>query len=247
MINVTETVTFVHERLIGRRSYMAFEKLEREKQNKIINAACEVFTKHGYKKASMKDIAEVADISKSVLFKYFSTKENLFVKMFAIAADSISQADGVARAEVEQYADMFSLMRHTAKTRLYLFNKYPWIYKFSYAATFDPDPFVTELVKREFENYRQVQHNMMENKEGIGGITDKNDDFRGLRDDISPAIAKQLIFWISQGYLEDKLVKNEIDPEGLEQGFEKWIDILEILLKKRNEAKPDRKDGDEND
>jgi TetR/AcrR family transcriptional regulator len=208
---------------------MAFEKLEKEKQNKIINAACEVFARHGYKKGSMKDIAEAARISKSVLFKYFSTKQNLYVRVFRLASDSISEADNIARAEGERDSDMFSLMRRSAKTRLSLFKEYPWIYKFSYTAAFDGDQFVRELVKRELENYRQANTNIGQiNRQGVPN------DFKGLRKDIPPAISKQIIFWISQGYLEERLYRDDIDPDELERGFEKWIDILEILLKDNN-------------
>ena len=208
---------------------MAFEKLEKEKQNKIINAACEVFARHGYKKASMKDIAEAAGISKSVLFKYFSTKQNLYVRVFKLASDSISEADNIARAEGKRDSDIFSLMRRSAKTRLSLFKEYPWIYKFSYTAAFDGDPFVRELVKKELEDYRRANT--------ANGQIDRQsatDDFKGIREDIPPAIARQIILWISQGYLEERLYRDDIDPDGLEQGFEKWIDILEILLKGNN-------------
>ncbi|MEL7566475.1 MAG: hypothetical protein AAGU27_16545 [Dehalobacterium sp.] len=55
--------------------------------------------------------------------------------------------------------------------------------------------------------------------------------YKGLREDISPEAAKQVIFWISQGYLEEKLYRDEIDPDQLEKGYAEWIDILEILLK----------------
>ncbi len=216
---------------------MAFEKLEKEKQNKIINAACEVFAKHGYRKASMKDIAEVAGISKSVLFKYFSTKENLYMKLFRLASDSISEADDIALGEVEKGMDMFSVMRRSAKSRLSLFKEYPWIYRFSYTAAFDPDRFVRELVSKELEHYRKSH-----TKDGI-----KN--YEGLREDISPAAAKQVIFWVSQGYLEEKLFKDEIDPDQLEKGFAEWIDILEILLKDSNEDcdQSNRKTGEKNE
>ncbi len=205
---------------------MAFENLEKEKQNKIINAACEVFARHGYKKASMKDIAETAGISKSVLFKYFSTKQNLYLKVFRLASDSIEEADAVARADGERISDMFSLMRRSAKIRLSLFKEYPWIYKFSYTAAFDSDPFVRELVNKELEHYRQFNagERQIDRQDGSA-------NFQGLREDISPAVARQIIFWISQGYLEEKLYVDDIDPDKLEQGFEKWIDILEILLK----------------
>jgi TetR/AcrR family transcriptional regulator len=210
---------------------MAFEKLEKEKQNKIINAACEVFAKHGYRKASMKDIAEVAGISKSVLFKYFSTKENLYMKLFRLASDSISEADDIALAEGEKDADMFSLMRRSAKSRLSLFKEYPWIYRFSYTAAFDPDRFVRELVSKELEDYRKSGAKIKELQLYDKSTTDDIKHYKGLREDISPAAAKQVIFWISQGYLEEKLFKNEIDPDQLEKGYEEWIDIMEILLK----------------
>jgi TetR/AcrR family transcriptional regulator len=120
-------------------------------------------------------------------------------------------------------------MRRSAKTRLSLFKEYPWIYKFSYTAAFDGDQFVRELVKRELENYRQANTNIGQiNRQGVPN------DFKGLRKDIPPAISKQIIFWISQGYLEERLYRDDIDPDELERGFEKWIDILEILLKDNN-------------
>jgi TetR/AcrR family transcriptional regulator len=208
---------------------MPFEKLEKEKQNKIINAACEVFARHGYKKASMEDIAETAGVSKSVLFKYFSTKQNLYMKVFRLSSDSITEADNIARAEGEQDSDMFSLMRRSAKNRLSLFKEYPWIFKFSYTAAFDGDPFVRELVKQELENYHQA--NTKESQFDHQGVTD---DHKGLREDISPAVTRQIIFWVSQGYLEERLYRDDIDPDDLELGFEKWIDVLEILLKGNN-------------
>ncbi len=210
---------------------MAFEKLEKEKQNKIINAACEVFAKHGYRKASMKDIAEVAGISKSVLFKYFSTKENLYLKLFRLASDSISEADDIALAEGEKDEDMFSLMRRRAKSRLCLFKEYPWIYRFSYTAAFDPDHFVRELVSKELEHYKKSYTKMKDIQLKDQSTSDSIKHYKGLREDISPVAAKQVILWVSQGYLEEKLFKDEIDPDQLEKGYAEWIDILEILLK----------------
>jgi TetR/AcrR family transcriptional regulator len=210
---------------------MAFEKLEKEKQNSIINAACEAFGRHGYKKASMKDIAETAGISKSGLFKYFATKENLYRTVFRLASDSIAEADRLARAE--NPADMFSLMRRSARIRLSLFKEYPWIYKFSYAAAFDGDPFVRELVKKELAAHRRANA-----RTGKAGAAVAPDDFYGLRDGISPDQARRIIRWISQGYLEEKLYQDDIDPDGLERGFAAWVDVLEMMLKDKRNAPP---------
>jgi TetR/AcrR family transcriptional regulator len=208
---------------------MTFERLKKEKQNKILNAACEVFGRYGYKKASMKDIAGAAGVSKSVLFKYFTNKQNLYMTVFRLASESIKSADDSARAE--DPADMFLLMRRSAKIRLSLFKEFPWIYRFSYTAAFDGDPFVRKLVKKELAAYRRAVTRNGQAK-GQGGA----DDFKGLRADISPAVARQIIFWISQGYLEDKLYREDIAPDGLERGFEEWIDVLETLLKNKKKG-----------
>ena len=58
--------------------------------------------------------------------------------------------------------------------------------------------------------------------------------YQGLRKDIPLDIARQVILWVSQGYLEEKLYQDEIDPDGLEQGFARWIDVLELMLKDTN-------------
>lgn len=201
---------------------MAFEKLEQEKQLVILNAACEVFAKHGYRKASMRDIADAAQVSKSVLFKYFSTKENLYLRLFRLASDSILEADALARAQGSAEDDVFSVLRSNAKSRLALFRQYPWIYRFSYAAAFDPDPFVQNLVRQELAHYPSAQS---------GSSAARLSLYRTLRPDISPETASQLVYWVSQGYLEQMLHQDSIDPEALEQGFARWVDVLETLLR----------------
>jgi AcrR family transcriptional regulator len=196
---------------------MAFEKLEATKQNKIIDAAFEAFARHGYKKASMKDIAEAAGISKSVLFKYFSTKENLYISIFRLASDSIREADKTARAEAADGADLFALMRLSAKSRLSLFKNYPWLYRFSYTAAFDTDPFVRDLVSKEL-------------RPPGAAAGAENSGSRGLRRDISTTDALQVVYWVSQGYLEEKLLGDDTEPGQLVKGYEAWIDILEKML-----------------
>ena len=201
---------------------MAFKRLQQEKQQVIVNAACEVFAKHGYQKASMQDIADAAGVSKSVLFKYFSTKENLYLRLFRLATDSILEADSISRAQGTEQDDLFSILRRNAKSRLALFQQYPFVYRFSYNAAFDPDPFVQELVRQELARYPSAQN---------GSIVANTSLYRTLRPDIPPETASQLVYWVSQGYLEQMLHRESIDPGQLEQGFEAWIDVMETLLR----------------
>lgn len=52
------------------------------KKEEVINAARDLFTKYGYKKVSMDEIAKEASVTKKTIYSYFSDKEAMF-KYFA--------------------------------------------------------------------------------------------------------------------------------------------------------------------
>ena len=54
-----------------------FFSISKEKQERIIRCAYEVFSQNSYKEASMSKIADAGGISKSLLFHYFSNKREL--------------------------------------------------------------------------------------------------------------------------------------------------------------------------
>ena len=207
---------------------MSFDKLKKENQDRILNAACEIFSKYGYEKASMKDIADTACVSKSVLFKYFSTKENLYRTLFNTAADGIRKADQRALSQTD--GDIFSTIRKSIEHRRLLFQECPWIYRFSYTAYFDTSPFVQQLVEQEMKNYKSSQFPMTEKNAQTQRDSESSCQYKGLRKDISDSAARQIILWVSQSYLGEKLLKNELETEELEAGFQFWLDILEIIL-----------------
>lgn len=58
-----------------------FFDLKKEKQDKMINGAMEVFAKRGYSKASTDDMVKVAGVSKGLWFHYFESKLGLYTFM----------------------------------------------------------------------------------------------------------------------------------------------------------------------
>ena len=210
-MSVTETVTNeIRERMMHQ------DAEENNRRARVINAAWQVFARHGYQKASMQDIAIAAGVSKSVLFKYFQTKENLYQTVFRLAADAISSADAEAKAGKTAGETVFAAMRRTVDARMRLFARSPYVYAFSYAAAYDADPLARELVRRELI------------RAGTTGEADAA--YHGFRSDISPGQAKQMIFWISQGFLGDKLSQGMADPATLQLEYAEWIDLMERLM-----------------
>jgi len=69
-------------------------KQSERKQLAIIEAATQVFIEDGYVSASMKKIAEVANISKRTLYKYFPSKEAVFTTVLSNLADKVHEKAG---------------------------------------------------------------------------------------------------------------------------------------------------------
>lgn len=196
---------------------------DQNRKDCVVNAAWEVFARFGYQKASMQDIASSAQVSKSVLFKYYQTKENLYRSVFRLAADAIAEVDAEAKAERIEHENVFSAMRKTVNARMRLFSRAPYVYQFSYYAAYDTAPLVQQLVLEEFTRR---------------GVTSTNSSgYNGIRSDVSPQKAKQMIFWISQGFLGEQLAHGMTEPETLKKEYLEWIDTMELLLREKSEDK----------
>lgn len=57
--------------------------LAQSKDKRILQAAEEVFSRHGYEKATLDEIIALADVGKGTVYKYFGNKEQLFYKLVA--------------------------------------------------------------------------------------------------------------------------------------------------------------------
>lgn len=69
-----------------------FKSLEEAKQERILNAAYEEFSSHGYAKASTNRIIKSAGISKGMLFYYFNSKQELFEDLVDIGTEYLNES-----------------------------------------------------------------------------------------------------------------------------------------------------------
>jgi TetR/AcrR family fatty acid metabolism transcriptional regulator len=60
-----------------------------EKRNAILDAALQVFAKHGYAAARMSDIAAAAGVGKGTVYLYFASKEDLLMGVFEARVNKI--------------------------------------------------------------------------------------------------------------------------------------------------------------
>jgi AcrR family transcriptional regulator len=104
------------------RSAAANDALRRESIGKILKAAVAVFARHGLEGTAIDDVAGEAGVSKGLVYRYFRSKEELFVKALAaslseIYADVPNSAGGLK----EYAANAIALtLRHVDLQRLHL-------------------------------------------------------------------------------------------------------------------------------
>ena len=92
-----------------------FFNLSSERQKAIINAGCRGFSKYGYNKSSMSEIAMEAGISKSLLLHYFKNKKEFYLYLFNYAMQITMQ---IAKEELlfqKQIFLKFSYNLHGSK------------------------------------------------------------------------------------------------------------------------------------
>jgi AcrR family transcriptional regulator len=94
------------------------EKLQRRQD--IIDAATAIFARDGFDKASLDDIAERCELSKSALYYYFSSKEELFRSVIQKGFDELMEkietaAQGATvRENVKDIVEAFINMRFSS-------------------------------------------------------------------------------------------------------------------------------------
>ena len=125
-----------------------FFALPIEKQRRIINAAYKVFSENSYKKAPMSEIAEEGNISKSLLFHYFTNKKDLYMYLWDNACEITTQA--IREYKTLDTDDFFEMLRRTLLSKCSVMRDYPYMYAFSLRAYYETSPEIKDSIQENF-------------------------------------------------------------------------------------------------
>ncbi len=71
------------------RTKAQYESIRKGSRQKILDAALEVFARHGYYSASVSEIAKTAGISKGLMYNYFKSKEDMLNELMIGMMDAL--------------------------------------------------------------------------------------------------------------------------------------------------------------
>lgn len=89
-----------------------FSRIGEEKRDRILGAAIEEFAARGFAGASVNRIAAAADISVGALYKYFATKDDLFLYIIELASQRMADyVDGILEEDIRLLSKIEKLLR----------------------------------------------------------------------------------------------------------------------------------------
>ncbi len=97
-------------------------KLASRRREEILDIAAHVFAKNGYRQADVQEIADALKLGKGTIYRYFETKETLFLKTVDRAMQRLRHAMDKVMADTE---DPLAALQALVRTYLTFFDQNP--------------------------------------------------------------------------------------------------------------------------
>ena len=196
-----------------------FFDLNREKQDRMINAALRVFAQNGYRHASTDVIVKEAGISKGLLFHYFSNKIGLFSFLFDYSVRyMLFEFDRLISAKETDY---FVICKEMEKAKLNVLRSYPYMHEFIEKSLEENQLDIIETI--EFSKNTYIETISKYYAQG---------DRSFMRGDISATKLDNLIRYTVDGLTKDQIRTGSFQPEMLYEQICTYLDTLQTLCTK---------------
>ncbi len=188
-----------------------------EKQQRILDAAYQVFSKSSYKGASMSEIASNAGISKALLFHYFTNKKELYLYLWNHALELTRKA--VSDYRVLETDDFFEMLHRSLLAKCSVMEKYPYISAFSLNAYYEQYPEIKEAIGESFAQASQTSEELV-----LATINTS-----ALRRDIDEKAMYEEIFYAMDGYMLKKYRSDRVNPDEIEKEIAVLINLWRTI------------------
>jgi TetR/AcrR family transcriptional regulator len=194
--------------------------IDPEKEERIINAATQVFAKNGYRNASTNAIVKEAKISKGILFHYFNSKKDLYVSLYEHLSDLFTEKI-YERIDWNE-RDIFVTIRSVTLIKFELFAVYPNLINFLTSAFLEEAPEVKDDIE-------QIKAKMVENS-FAKLFTDM--DTSKFKEGVDVKKSIQIIYWTFEGIANQQQQKaktlsvQEINQEEVLAEIDSYIELL---------------------
>jgi len=192
-----------------------FFKIRAEKQEHIINSALTVFSRMGYKKASVADIALTAGIAKGMVTYYFGSKKNLYLYLCELTQKTVMNKINTHFDKSEK--DFFKKVKMGTEIKAAILKEHPALLQFSVSMYYEKDKDVAEEIKELIGESIELGKELLM----------KDTDFSKFREDAEPYIIGKFIGWAGNGLVMD--LQMEQDAEKFDEFVEEFYKLLDLM------------------
>lgn len=189
-----------------------FFDLAREKQDRMINGAIEVFARNGYKHASTDDMVKAVGVSKGLWFHYFGSKEGIYVFVYDYCVKYMLLELSTIVDENEK--DYFELMKQIAMTKAKVGKSYPYLTVFLEEAAHEAEQ---EPVRKTAES-RQIYESR------IGAIL-KSAEIENVMDKARRERIKKILDYSISSIIREKTAE-AADSEEIFRELKAYIELV---------------------
>lgn len=193
-----------------------FFDLNREKQDRMINAALRIFAVNGYRHASTDVIVKEAGISKGLLFHYFSSKMGLFSFLFDYSVKYMLFE--YERLISPKETDYFEICKELEKARLNVLRSYPYMGEFIEKCLSEEQLDINEMIEASKNTYLDtLAHYRAQGSREC------------LRNDISPERLDAIIRYTVEGLTKDQIRTSSFQPDLLYGQICEYLDMIQKM------------------
>ena len=194
-----------------------FYSLKKEKQDKMINGAMQVFARYGYRHASTDEMVKVCGVSKGLWFHYFENKPGLysFVASYGLKYAMLE----LSMHQIKSGTDFFSVRYSVEECKMVMMEKYPYLPLFLYSILREEDPDVSEMIKEPRQKYAEALSKIM-----------MQADYSALRDHDDYLLLIDMLDYTIEALMNDSYRSPVFSPDRYLMEVKKHISAMEKLL-----------------
>lgn len=177
-----------------------FFDLKKEKQDKMINGAMQVFAKNGYKLASTDDMVKVAGVSKGLWFHYFVNKAGLYTFVADYCVKYLNMELSVNLIGKTQ--DYFEILYTVEETKAQIAKMYPYIPLMIQAMEKEDDEEIEAVAKAKYAPFEKKI------EEALESFSDDR-----LKDGVSREVLDKTVKYTVNGIREKAYTEQNFDSE----------------------------------
>ena len=193
-----------------------FFDLPREKQDRMINGALEVFAKNGFKHASTDDMVKAVGVSKGLWFHYFGSKAGLYIFVYEYSVKYMLLE--ISAVVDERENDFFELTKQLELAKNRAGKNYPFMNVFLEESAGEAD---SGLLAQTQEAGKILQ-------EKIAGYL-KNAEIKGVEDKAQRDKIKKMVSYTIKGIVKEQLQEGS-DSESAYKEIKVCLDLLKEMV-----------------